>query len=195
MSIKTLQNAKIRFYDSTATPFYLEVDLDPGDFTGPLGAPLCEEILELDRGNMNANALYRKGDDVALMAPVPISFSIRLTDSAQTLNIRNWLRAMNDALATQVNSHTLESTEADTQRNGANNNPAFADSNKSTCNIEYLITMTGTDMGIKYAGVWLPINEQKLSEGADAITLAISAMVYGTITDITAFTSGTDVEV
>lgn len=194
MSIKTLQNAKIRFYDSTATPYYLEVDLDPGDFTGPLGAPLCEEILELDRGNMNANALYRKGDDVALMAPVPISFSFRLTDSAQTLNLRNWLRAMNDALATQVNAHTLESTETDTQRNGATANPAFADSNKSTCNIEYLITMSGTDVGLKYAGVWLPINEQKLSEGADAITLAISGMVYGTITDITGFTAGTDVE-
>jgi len=194
MSIKTLQNAKIRFYDSTATPLYLEVDLDPGDFTGPLGAPLTEEILELDRGNMNANALYREGDDAKLMEPVPISFTIRLTDSSQTLNIRNWLRAMNDALATQVNSNTLETTETDTQRNGANANPAFADANKSTCAIEYLITMSGTDMGLRYDGVWLPINEQKLSEGADAITIAISGMCYGTITDITGFTAGTDVE-
>lgn len=195
MSIKTLQNAKLRFYDSTATPLYLEIDLDPGDFSGPFGAPLVEEILELDRGNMNANALYRAGNDEALMAPVPVTFTIRLTDSAQTVNIKDWIRAMNDGLSTQVNSNTLETTETDSQRDGATANPAFADSNKSTCIIEYLITMSGTDLGFNYEGIWLPADQQQISEAEDSITIAINAMCYGTITDITSFTAGTDVEV
>ncbi len=196
MSIKTLQNAKIRFYDSTATPLYLEFDLDPGDFTGPFGAPLTEEILELDRGNMNANALYRQGNDEALMAPVPITFTIRLTDSAQTVNIKNWIRAMNNGGSTTVgaDSHTLETTAIDSNRDGATANPAPADSNKLQCIIEYLITMTGTDLGFKYEGIWLPADQQQISEAEDSITIAINAMCYGTITDITGFTSGTDVE-
>ncbi len=194
MSIKTLQNAKLRFYDSTATPLYLEIDLDPGDFSGPFGTPLIEEILELDRGNMNANALYRGGNDEALMTPVPITFTIRLTDSAQTINIKNWLRAMNDGGSTQVNSKTLETTKGDTQRDGATNNPAFADSNKMACNVEYLITMTGTDLGVNFAEIWLPADQQPISEVEDSITIAINGMCYGTITDITGFTAGTDVE-
>ncbi len=194
MSIKTLQNAKLRFYDSTATPLYLEIDLDPGDFSGPFGAPLTEEIIELDRGNMNANALYRQSNDEPLMAPVPITFTIRLTDSAQTINIKNWIRAMNDGGSTQVNSNTLEDTAIDSQRDGATANPVFADSNKMQCIVEYLVSMTGTDVGFNYEGVWLPADQQQISEAEDSITIAINGMCYGTITDITGFTAGTDVE-
>lgn len=194
MAKKTLQQAKIRLYDSTATPWYLELDVDVGDFSGPLAAPLTEEILDLDRGNMNANAAYRQSDDEPLMAGVPITFSVFLRDATQTINLRNWLRAMWDALATQVNVHTLASTETDTQRDGAVANAAFADSNKSQCNVEYLVTMSGTDVGLKYAGVWFPPEQQTIAEGADGIPLQLNGMVFGTITDITAFTSGTDVE-
>ena len=195
MSIKTLQNAKLRFYDSTATPLYLEIDLDPGDFSGPFGAPLTEEIIELDRGNMNANALYRQSNDEPLMAPVPVTFTIRLTDSAQTINIKNWIRAMNDGGSTQVNSKTLEDTAVDSQRDGATANPVFGDSNKMQCIVEYLVSMTGTDVGFNYEGVWLPADQQQISEAEDSITIAINGMCYGTITDITGFTAGTDVEV
>ena len=194
MARKTSQNARIRLYDSTATPYYLEIDADPADFSGPIAAPLTEEILDLDRGNMNANAAYRQSDDGPLMAPVPISFSVYLRDATQTINLRNWLRAMWDGLSTQVNSHSLESTETDTQRDGAVANVAFADSNKSQCNVEYLVTMSGTDVGLKYAGVWFPPEQQTIAEATDGIPLRLNGMVFGTITDLTGFTSGTDVE-
>ena len=194
MARKTSQNARIRLYDSTATPWYIEIDADIADFSGPIAAPLTEEILDLDRGNMNAQAAYRQSDDAPLMAPVPVTFSVYARDAAQFGYIRDWLRAMWDGLNTTPNSKTLTSTETDSQRDGAVANVAFADSNKSQCIIEYLITMSGTDVGLKYNGVWFPPEQQTLAESEDGIPLSLNAMVYGTITDITGFTSGTDIE-
>ena len=48
MGKKTQREAKLRLYDGTGTPYYLELDLDAGDLSGPLGQPLNEEILVLD---------------------------------------------------------------------------------------------------------------------------------------------------
>ena len=190
----TSKDAKIRFYDSTATPYYLEFDLDPGDITFPLGTPLTEETLILNRGNMDANAHYIEGSDAPMMAPVPVSFSIVVTDQAQTTNILNWLAAMNDALATQVNSHTLETCEGDSQRDGATANPAFADANKSSCELEYLLTMAGTDLGWLYTAVRYDLDKQTFAESEDGIILTLNGMCYGTITRITSFTTGASIE-
>ena len=194
MAKKTMKNAKLRLYDGTATPFYLEVDLDVGDYSGPLGQPRTEEQLVLDRGNMNANAHYIEGPDDKLMESVPVSFSVLIRDDQQTINILNWLAGMWDGGTTQVNVHTLVTTKEDTQRDGATNNPAFADSNKLTSNIEYLIETGATDLGLKYAEVLLPLDQQQVGESAEGITLKLSGMCYGTVTRITSFTAGTDVE-
>lgn len=190
----TKQNAKIRLYDGAETPYYLELDLDPGDLSGPAGAPLTEEILVLDRGNMTADAHYIEGPDDKLMEPVPVTFSAIITDAAQTVYLLDWLAAMNDNLATTVNGNTLTSTIGDSQRNGAVNNPAFADANKEVCNIEYLITMSGADLGWKYMEVRFPMDQIQISEGDDAITVSLNGMCYGTITRLTGFTAGTSVE-
>lgn len=194
MGKKTLRDAKLRLYDGTGTPYYLELDFDLGDFNGPIGAPTPEEILQLNRGKMDSLAHYIKGPDDALMAAVPVTFSVFVRDESQTVNLRNWLRAGQDGGTTQVNSNTITTTKEDTQRDGSNNNPAFADSNKLTSNVEYLITLSGTDLGLKYAEVFFPLDQQNLSEAEDGITISLNGMCYGTITDITSFTSGTDVE-
>lgn len=194
MSKLTMRKGKIRLYDSTPTPWYLEMDLDVGDFSGPIGIPRQEEILVLDRGVMNANAHYIKGPDDKLMEPVNISFSVLVRDDQQTINILNWLKAGQDAAATQVNSHTLSTTKADTQRDGATANPAFADTNKICSNVEYLMETGGTDLGFKFAEVFFPLDQQQLAEAEDGITLTLTGICYGTITRITSFTAGTDVE-
>lgn len=194
MTIETLKEARIRLYDSTATPLYLQFTLDPGDFTAPIGVPRQEELLKLDRNNYNASAHYIITSDAALMAPVPVSWSFPVTDAAKTTNILAWIKAMNDGLSTQVNSNTLETTETDSQRNGSVANAVFADSNKSTCIVEYVIEIGGTDLGWKYEGVWIPESECQLAEGEEETIISVSAMCYGTITQLTGFTSGTDVE-
>ena len=194
MGKKTNRDAKLRLYDGTGTPYYLEVDLDMGDFNGPLGAPRQDEELVLNRGRMDSNAHYVKGPDDKILEPVPVSFSVMIRDDAQTINTLDWLKAGQDGGTTQVNSNTIATTKADTQRDGSNNNPAFADSNKLTSNIEYLIETGGTDLGLKYAEVFFPLEQQNLTEGEDGISLQLNGLCYGTITRITSFTSGNDVE-
>lgn len=194
MSKLTMRKGKIRLYDSTATPWYLELDLDVGDFSGPLGTPRNEEILVLNRGVMDSLGHYIKGADDKLMEPVQCSFSVLVRDDQQTVNILNWLAAGQDGAATQVNSHTLATTKADTQRNGSNANPAFADSNKICFNVEYLMETGGTDLGFRFAEVFFGLDQQQLAEAEDGITLSLTGQCYGTITRITAFTAGTDVE-
>jgi len=194
MAIQTLKDARIRLYDSAATPLYIAFTCDPGDFSAPIGVPKVEELLKLDRGNYNASAHYINGSDAPLMAPVPVSWSFPVTDAAKTTNILDWIAAMNDGLVTQVNSHTLETTETDSMRNGSVANAVFADSNKSTCILEYVIEIGGTDLGWKYQGLWIPASECMLTEGEEGIMIAVSAQCYGTITQLTIFTTGIDVE-
>ena len=194
MTKLTSRNAKIRLYDGAVTPYYLELDLDKGDFSGPLGVPRQEEQLVLNRGTVDANAHYVKGPDDKLMEPVDISFSAMVRNDQQTINILDWIAAMNDALATQVNSKTLVSTEEDTQRDGATNNPAFADSNKGACNVEYLMETGGTDLGFKYAEVYFAADQVSISESDEEIVISLTGKVYGTITRITSFTAGSDIE-
>ena len=190
----TAYNAKIRLYDSTATPLYLELDFDVGNFSGPIGTPRNEEKLVLNRGVAGTGMHYVKGDDYKVMEPVPVSFGYFLQDVVQQTYLYHWLLAMNDGLTQTVNSHTLESTEADSQRDGSTANPVFADTNKSTCEIEWLSNTGGTDFGWKYAGVYFPLDQQTFAEAESDITLTLNGMCYGTITAITAFTSGTSVE-
>ena len=190
MTIETLKEARVRWYDSTATPKYIEFLLDPGDFNAPIGVPRQEELLKLDRNNYNANAHYILTSDAALMAPVPVSFSFPVTDAALTTDILDWITAMNDGLSTQVNSITLETTETDSQRNGSVANAAFADSNKSTCILEYVIEIGGTDLGWKYEGLWLPADQCQLTEGEEGTMISVAAQCYGTITQLTGFTAG-----
>lgn len=196
MSKVTQRDAKMRLYDSTAaTPYFLELDFDLGNFSGPIGTPLPEEILQLNRGKVDANMHFIKGDDHAMMAAVPISWGYFLQDVVQQTYLIHWLTAMNDGLTQTVNTNTLESTHADSNRDGSNANPAFADSNKSQCDILWLSDTAGTDFGWRYNGVWLPFDQQAFAESESEITLTLNGLCFGTISPITAFPAGTSVEV
>ena len=190
----TNRSGKIRLYDGTAvTPQFLEIDFDAGDFSGPLGIPRPEEILKLNRGLSDANAHYIGGSDDKIYEPMELSLSCLLTDLTQTGYIVDWLNAMNDGGTTQVNSKTLLNTKEDTNRDGTNTSPPFADSDKMCCNVEILWD-GATDWGLQYNEVYFPIEQGAISEGDDAVTLAITGFVYGTVEEISVFTTGATVE-
>ena len=187
-------NAKVRWYDGTAeTPYYLELDFD-SQYSGPIGQPRQVETLILNRGTMDSLAHYVKGPDDELMKALEVALSVLIRNDQQTINILDWLLAMNDGLTTQVNSNTLVSTKSDSKRDGTNNNPAFADANKGTFDICYLMETGATDLGFRLYEVWVPISEQILGESDDDIGLPIKGHIYGTITRITEWPAGTDVE-
>lgn len=188
----TNRSGKMRLYDGAGTPYYLELDFDAGDFSGPLGIPRPEEILKLNRGKSDADAHYILGGDDKVMEPMELSFSAMLTDLAVSGYLSDWLRAMSDAATTKVNLNTIATTKEDSQRDGATNSPPFADAVKLACNVE--IVWDGTpDWGLKYMEVYFPLEQAALSEGDDALTMAITGFIYGTVTEIAAFTAGTDI--
>lgn len=189
MTVYTDKTGKIRLYDGTGTPFYLELNFTGGDFSGPMGPKRTEEILQLDNGNMNANAHYIEGPDDPLMEPIQITFSMLLGDHNEALYFRQWVRAMNGG-STTINTNTVTTTKGDTQRNGSNNNPAFADSSKLTCNIEVLFD--GVDDGVKYAEVYIGEDQAAISRG-EKWAISATGMCYGTVTDLTTFTTGTNI--
>ena len=189
MSRFTNRKGKIRFVDGTANPWFLELDFDVGDFSGPMGTPKTEEILILDRNQATADMHYIEGGDDVVMAPFPLTFSAFITDKTQCIYIIDWIDVMNGLLSAQVNSNTIVTTEEDTQRDGANNNPPFADPTKLTCNVEYRLD-GGTDRVWHYNEVWFPAAEQMISEAEDGVTLALNGQVCGTVVRDTAFTAG-----
>ncbi len=183
----TNKNGSIRFYDSSPTPYYLALAFEKGDFSGPLGAPKTEEILKLHRGNMDANAGYVEGSDEKIMEPQEITLTAILEDSGQAKYLLDLL------FGNTVNSNTLITTKGDTQRDGANANPAFADSSKKTFNVEILFD-GATDILFQYNEVLFLLEEQSISESGEEVTIALKGKVYGTIPSPgTAFTAGTDV--
>lgn len=194
MSKFTNKKGKLRLYDGTATAFYLSLDFDVGDFSGPIGIPKTEEILVLNRGNADADAHYVEGSDAPVMEPFAITFSAFIANNTQCLYLLDWLEAMQDGGGSPaVNSNTLVTTKEDTQRDGSNNSPAFADSTKMTCNVEYFLD-GATDIVWHYNEVWFAIDQQSISEAEDGVTVSLNGMVYGTVVRDTAFTSGATVE-
>jgi hypothetical protein len=187
------RDGKMRFYESTATPFYLEFDFDAGDFSGPLMVPLTDEMIILDRGKATADIHHIEGPENKIWEPSQITFSGMLQDSTLWGYILQWVEWLNGGAAT-INSNALVTTKGDTARDGVVTCPAFADSNKRACNIEILWDGPTTDLGMRYSEVFIPGDQVSLSEGEDAITLAFTGLCYGLIARISAFTSGTSIE-
>ena len=200
MTLATLRKGKIRLYDGAGTPYYLEIDHDQGDFNAPLGRPKPEEKLNLDRGLASADMVYTGGDDYKVYEPLSLSFTVKVGDATQLGYILDWMEEMNNGDSASppqstntINSNTLTSTKQDTQNDGANNNPAFADGSKMCCNVEYKLDLS-TDIVWHFNEVYFPIDQLTLAESEDAVTVACAGLIYGTITRDSSFTSGTSLE-
>jgi len=191
----TKRNGAIRFVDGTSTSYYLDIDFENADLNAPFGTPLTEELLHMNRGVMDSDAHYVQGPDDPMMAPLPMTLSVTLTDGAHTQNVLDWITALNDGGSTTVNSNTVATTESDTQRDGSNNNPAFANSNKLTCNVEAHWNTSGTDLHFIWAEVCFPRDQVQIAESDDGVNITLNGMIYGTITyNSSALNGDTDIE-
>ncbi len=189
----TNRKGKIRFYDGTAvTPFYLEIDFDAGDFSGPLGNPLAEEVLVTDRGTLNTRTHYIAGAQDKILEPQEVTFSFLMTDHSKTGLLLDYLAFMNGASPGTVDSQAVATTKGTTTRGGITT-PAFADTNKKACNVEYVLDAS-TDIGWKFGECWFPLAEASISEGEDAVTVSLKGLCYGAISRTTGFTSGAALE-
>ena len=194
MSKFTNRKGKIRLLDGTGTPWHLEIDFDLGDFSGPMGIPKTDEILVLDRNQATADMHYIEGGDDKVMAPFAITFSAFVVDKTQCLYLLDWIDVMNGGLSATINSNTIVTTEEDTQRDGANNNPPFADATKLLCNLQYKLDGPSNDVTWLYTEVWFPADQQSISEAEDGVTISLNGQCYGTITRGTAWVTSATVE-
>ena len=144
--------------------------------------------LVLNRGLFDSYGHYIEGSDEKVMEPFEITFSALIEDTeAITDYLLDWLEG------SDVNSNTIVTTKEDTQRARSTNTPAFADSDKLCCNVEYFLDGS-SDICWHYNEVYFPLAEQSYSEGDDAVTLSLKRMCYGTVVRDDAFTSGTSVK-
>lgn len=188
MSIYQNKDAKIRLYDGTDTPdpFYLELCLDNGDFTGPMGDPVLEERLILDRGLVTDCAHYVTSNDMPVMEPIDISFSVMVNDGVKFGYLMDWLEG------NTVNLHTIESTKGQHPRLGTGIN--FADLTKKCCNIEYKALVSSVIFKMTYNEVYFDLASLSLAESEESVTVSLTGRCYGTIVrSATDWTTGNDV--
>ncbi len=183
----TNRDGEIRFYDGSQTPYYLKIVFSGGDLSGPLGAPRPQEVLVLDRQRSDGNSCYVRGSDADLLNPVEVSFSVTVTDYTSFNYLLDWLEGK------QVNSQTMASTKGTTQRDGANDTPAFADAEKKCVNLEYRLDGPSGDLVWKFGEVYFPLSEATMTETDDGVRVALKGLVYGAITRTDQFTAGEDV--
>ena len=162
---------------------FFEVAFSDMDFNGPFGRGRPEEIIKLNRGTMDGKAHYINQSDEALYTVLPITFACKLDDVYNKEDLKLALSCTDPDSANWTAAGV--STKGDTQNNGSVDNPALADSNKKTVNVQILWdNAVGFPIGDAYYEVFFPPNEQTIAEAEGGITLSCAGGVYGIIEDI-----------
>ena len=167
---------------------YLDVPFAEMDLSGPLGRPLREEILVLERGTMNANAHYILGPSDKLMEPLEAGFSCLIHSTYKAQVMEAIACGTPGAGTTWTAAGT--SSKGTTQNDGSTDNPAFDDADKKTVNVQVLWNTErsgGVLFGLAYYEVYFPEGEQVMSESGDAISLKLKGACYGLIERIYGF--------
>ena len=197
MATYTNNNGSMRFYDSSATPYYVDLPFDNGDWSAPEGKARPVENLRLDRGTLSTDAHYTQGPDEVILEPQSITGTFILDELHGKTKLRQILNA--DALKSSawvVGSNTWATTKGDTSLvsglGASVTTPAFADKHKQCVNLEIIWDDPDESgaIGQRYAEVYFPPDQQNIQESADGVVLSLNGLIYGTITEITAFSSG-----
>jgi hypothetical protein len=113
---------------------YLEVHFSNMDFSAPIGRPKRDEILVMDRGNVDTYSHYISGDDMKLFDPIPISFSCFVDDITHVNTTNGFKEILVEALQCRDarNDQTDDtwdgfgnSTKGSTQNISGTYNPRF----------------------------------------------------------------------
>uniref|UniRef100_A0A6H1ZSN6 Tail protein n=1 Tax=viral metagenome TaxID=1070528 RepID=A0A6H1ZSN6_9ZZZZ len=185
----TSKDGELRLYEGGAAPHYLVILFTNADLNFPLNRGKSEEVLVMDRGNMNTDASYRQGSDDGIMAPLPVKFSGLINDAAYTHALVQLLSG-----STSVGSAgaitTAKATSSLTIAGASVATKAFADSSKRAYNLQIMYDGT-TDFVYDLKEVYFPPDQQTITEGEDGVTLDANGLWYGSGGTKAAFTGGT----
>ena len=164
--------------------YHLEVLFCEMDFTGPIGRKKQKETLIFPRGILNYN-YFREEDDYISYLPLSLSFSCRLADTVNTHVLSDWISG-----CTVVGGVPLTSFKGKTSLDGITCPDFDGNTSKYAYRIEILWELEST-YGIRYDEVWFDPNNQKITEQSDNLILSCNGSIYGGISRIVSFTSGT----
>jgi len=195
--IFTSKNGELRLYDghpADATgPYYAKVLFTNADLNFPLNRGKPEEMLTMDRGNMDTNASYHQGSDEPIVNPLSVKFSGLLDDTNYTHKlVRIMSGATKISYGTTTSYCTLITTKASSALNVggvAITTKAFADSSKMAYNLEVKYDGT-TDFIYQLKEIYFPPDQQTITEDEDGVTLDINGLWYGSGGTKATFTTG-----
>lgn len=204
------KNGELRLYDGTDLPTpgtqnWIKLRFSDMNLTVPEGAPRPEEIIRLNRIQLDADAHYVQGSDEAIVGPVAMTTSFKMESGTNKDLIHKFLGirfASGQQGTWQVGSGpvTLVSTKGKSAGRPAGLTgtlvplPPFTDPKKVCINVECIWDdLNGSKEGRKLEEVYFNPGQQSLNEGPDAVTVNLNGEVYGQISEITAFTSGSEV--
>lgn len=186
-------------HGNNATTYHFEILFIDANLSGPVGRAQTEERVVLDRGISDSNAHYVQGGDAPKFEPVALTFSCRLADTPHSQAFREAMSGASKILITSTSGSTSR-TQFYTRKGkgvvpmGIDNLtalPTFADTEYKMCyRVEVLYSGTST-WGVAWDEVYFPPMEQTVAESEDAFTMNLNGQVYGDVTRITAFLTGT----
>ena len=191
------KDGELRIYSGTTAqskatyPMYIQVLFTDASLSFPLGRGRPEELLNMDRGNFDTNASYSEGSDEPIVNPLPFTFTGKIDDQTYTGYLLDWLSGV-----TRINNSDLPTSKASsgvTVSTSTVTLKAFADGVKTAYDAEVLWDGS-TDYGFKVKEIYFPPDQQTLAEGDDNVSLSVNGLIYGRITRMAAFTSGTTIQ-
>jgi len=201
------KNGEMRFYDGTGLPTpgtqnYIVLRFSEMNLTVPEGANRPEEILRLNRGQLDANAHYVQGLDDPIVEPVPMTTSFRLESGAnkelahQFLGLRfaSGQQATWQAGTGPTNLVTTKSKSVGRPAGltgTLQTLPPFTDPRKVCVNCEGLWDdLEGETIGRLLSETYFRPGEQSLNEAPDGVMVNLNGQVYGAIYSIEDFSTG-----
>lgn len=196
------KNGELRLYD--ANDIYIVVRFSDMNFTGPQGAPRPEEILRLNRGQLDANTHYVQGLDDPVVGPARLTTSFKIESGPNRDTMQKFLGtrfASGQDLTWNAGSAptTLVTTKGTSSGRPAGLTgllvtlPLFTDPKKVCVNLEVIWDdRTGSRVGQRYTETYFDPGAQSINEAPDMLTMNLSGDCYGQIFSITDFTVGTE---
>jgi hypothetical protein len=196
------KNGELRLYDANA--IFIVVRFSDMNFTGPFGAPRPEEILRLNRGQLDSNTHYVQGLDDPVAGPVRITTSFKVESGANRDTMQKFLgfryASKQDSTWTAGSAPTTLITTKGTSSGrpaGLTGTlvtlPLFTDPQKVCVNLEVIWDdRTGSKLGVRYTETYFDPGATSINEAPDMLTMNLAGDCYGQIFTITAFTSGTE---
>lgn len=188
--------------DGAGGSYFYPIIFEGLDMNAVAGRARPDELPVMDRGVLNNYAHHIQGPDTPIIQPQALTFSCMIDN---TFGRTNLLKALCNAAREnpwQIGGITLSNLNGTTQLlNGAGSmvsTPLPYDHEQDRIAVEVLFRGDpnggggSDDYGFRFNEVWFQPASIRLVEAADSLKFNVTGSIYGPISQITAFGTGTN---